>query len=359
MKSFVATMCVFMLGIVSFGTAMAGVVEESGNTDPDTFYDSLDESGDEIYLENGGTTLVFDKVTGNLTYWSDASGAVLADTPSGESKSAADTATDSPEPLLLDAGTNRSECDIWGGQEVEEQPILIDVINWNGDCNPFALYLYNGTNGWGGPLDYITDPPEVFHPMAYGTTYSSSWNGSWLHHTWSVYFMLENHGHHLGAEFDKPLGNVPALIETNDENYPLFTVEAEVLVQLDGTVRWRNIEVVWDNGGEEYQPALERFGVYGVQYPIIRGFDTGHAYAPGANQDYLVAPIKDGLLLNNPLYNIWNPVPDGHKGTDFENMEPRRWGDQIELKEKEDSPGIINTWVRNYPDGYHLTMPFL
>ncbi|MCC6158914.1 MAG: hypothetical protein IT350_12750 [Deltaproteobacteria bacterium] len=131
MKSFVATMCVFVLAIVSFGTALAGVVEDSGNTDPDTFYDSLDESGDEIYLENGSTTLIFDKATGNLTYWSDASGAVLADTPSDDSKSATDTATDSPESLLLDAGTNRSECDIWS-----EQNILIDVINWNGDCNP-------------------------------------------------------------------------------------------------------------------------------------------------------------------------------------------------------------------------------
>ncbi len=72
MKSFVATMCFFMFGALFVMPALAGVEDAPEGADPDTFYDSVDDSGREIYLENGGTTLIFDKSSGNMILWTDA-----------------------------------------------------------------------------------------------------------------------------------------------------------------------------------------------------------------------------------------------------------------------------------------------
>ncbi|MBZ0271277.1 hypothetical protein K8I61_04525 [bacterium] len=307
-----------------------------------------DETTDEIVLEDGGTMLIFDARNGSLLHWSSGQH-VLIDSPPSSDYETAEAFGDFSQGSIS-VGTGRSDCDFVD----PHSGYLIDTIDQNGACLGFGLYLFKQADGWGSVLD-----GEVLHPMEFEMAYDSWWNGLWLHHQWSVYGMSSIHTHNLGLEFWEPNATHPDIVASeNDPPVPLFTVEAEVRVQLDGTVRWRNIGVYWDNGGIPPGEGEEDwFGIYGVQYPITRRYDTGQPYSSGSSPDYLVLPVSDGLELNNPMYNLWNSTQAA--STAYHNYEPVRWGEEISLLEKEDSLGTVSTWVRNYPDGYQMTMPFL
>ncbi|NLH48877.1 MAG: hypothetical protein GX444_09775 [Myxococcales bacterium] len=274
----------------------------------------------EIILKNGPTQISLEKQTGNILY--------IENVKTGHVYSKTE----------VPGATTGSK----SGVEIKSQQEA------KGTNPPFTLFLF-----WRhfGPdhLGCILHCDQI----TFKTKIKKDKENHALHLTWDIShlgliqwgyvfkeFACQNSGGYYSEELDgdnqdfvaSESGQIPKSIDFSDSDF--LRIRTSIRIDAKGHIYFGDFHI--KRITEDREKADDKnfqFGLYGFEYPIIRGLKEIDPRYP--NKNYLVYSHQEGKLLRNP-----------HKRL-------------RELDDSLDSNNIINTLRMTYPNGYDGSMQFM